>query len=90
MDISLESPLARADVYSRLKKPSPISIVTDLCAALVDEREALAREMVLGASLPAEQLRGLAFAHQRLYHCEQRFERIIEDFNKKSSIESED
>ena len=80
-----ESPLARADVYPRLKLSSPLSIVSDLCAALVEEREALDALILSGTFEETDTIRGRLFAREHLARCEARFARIITDFNKQNS-----
>lgn len=80
--MTFTSPLANPDVRRRLIKPSSIALINDLAACLVEERERLEDELINSYTVPAEQLRGLAYAANRLRVVEQRFQKVLQEFDK--------
>jgi hypothetical protein len=81
--ITKDSPLARPDVSRRLLKPQSLSIINDVCAVIVEERERLELEMFSSLDATDAHLRGIIIAVQRLLMIEQRINAVLIEQNKK-------
>lgn len=85
--ISTDSPLARRDTLRRLIKPQDFSIINEICAIVVEERERMEHALIFSAGLDSGALQGMALAVRELLQVESRIARLLEDFNKNKGME---